>query len=70
MITPELHDIIDGITWIEEMLRIRSSLCFVMRVSKNDQCLHLPNSWTLDTLAYVDNTDSGSRELFSPAPGF
>ncbi|KAH9992956.1 hypothetical protein BJV77DRAFT_411153 [Russula vinacea] len=69
-ITPELHDIIDGITQIEEMLRSRASPCFVMRVIKNDQCLHLPNTWTLDTLAYVDNTDSGSRDLFSQAPGF
>ena len=41
-ITPELHDIIDCITQIEEMLRSRSSPCFVMRVSKNDQCFSLP----------------------------
>ena len=40
-----------------------------MRVSKNDQCFHFPYTWTPDALAYVDNTDSGSRELFSPAPG-
>ena len=35
-----------------------------MRVSKNDQCFQFPYSWTPDALAYVDNTESGSRELF------
>ena len=71
-IMPELYDIINGITQIEEMEILRSlgSPCFVMRVSKTGQCFHFPYTWTPDALAYANDTDSRSREHFSPAPGF
>jgi hypothetical protein len=36
----ELHEIIDGITQMEEMLRSLASPCFVMRVSKIGQYVH------------------------------
>ena len=41
-IKSELHDIIDGITQTEEMLRSLTSPCFVMRVSKSGKCFHFP----------------------------
>ena len=71
-IMPELYDIINSITQIEEMEILRSlgSPCFVMRVSKTGQCFHFPHTLTPDGLAYADDTDSRSREHFSPAPGF
>ena len=71
-IMPELYDIINGITQIEEMEILCSlgSPCFVMRVSKSGQCFHFPYTWTPDALAYANDTDYRSREHFSPAPGF
>ena len=36
-ILPELHDVVDGMTQMEEMLRSLASPCFVMRVSKGGQ---------------------------------
>ena len=43
-IMPELYDIINGVTQIEEMETLRSlgSPCFVMWVSKSGQCSHFP----------------------------
>ncbi|KAH9998572.1 hypothetical protein BJV77DRAFT_959567 [Russula vinacea] len=68
-ITPELHDIIDSITQMEEMLR--SHLPLLRRASNQKwEMLSLPLPWTPDALTYVDNTDSGSLEHFFPTPGF
>ena len=58
-------DAVDDVVMTSSMASLR-----LRRRSAAEPRLHFPYSWTPDALAYVDNTDSGSRELFSPAPGF
>jgi hypothetical protein len=68
-ITVELHEFIDSITQMEEMLCSLASPCFIMRVSKIGQYFHF-RSHGLLMLSLTPTTQiPGSREHFSPTPG-